>query len=74
MQLSGISSQQRLAGFLLRLPSRWQPESELQAQEPGELHRQHPCGGRGRDGHVDDRQPVIIIRVAVADVPLVGSA
>jgi hypothetical protein len=50
------------------------PPGELQAQEPGELHRQHPRRGRGRDGHVDDRQPVIIIRVALAGVPLMGAA
>ena len=49
------------------------PPGELQAQEPGELHRQHPRGGRGRDGHVDDRQPVIVLGVALAGVPLVGA-
>ena len=40
---------------------------ELQAEEAGELHREHPRRRRGRDGDVEDRQPV-----PIGGMPLAG--
>jgi hypothetical protein len=47
---------------------------QLQAEEAGELHGEHPGGcGRG-DGDVDDRQPMPVAGVAAPDGAFVGAA
>lgn len=45
---------------------------EVQAEEPGELHGEHLRRGGRRDGDVDDREPGVVVRVALADGDLVS--
>ena len=47
---------------------------ELQAEEAGELHRQHPCRRSRWHGDVEDRQPVPISGITLAGAPFMGAA